>query len=213
MLPTRTPTITGRFRRTDMRNKFVSVWLYIRDAAALAKVSTRHLFVGAPDYSWYMYRQTPAADLRVGWNIVSIETANPDGYVRNARFERGTWVRLNLTRIAPRQHMATVNSSWTASPCLRSNRTGLYIPGTGPPAPAGNGLTVPPRKADTGSTATFMFDGTAVNLIAQEGSRPKHSLDPGRFGNPDDVDLFNPTSAIFQQMVFTQTGLASGPTP
>ena len=196
---------------TDMRNKFVSVWLYIRDAAALTKIGATTLFVGAPDYSWYMYKQTPISDLRIGWNIISIETANPSGMVGTPVLNGVTWVRFNVNTASAATTYGNGEIVMDRVALSAFQPNGVVYTGTWSTSTGGERTEGSSKEGTTGSTATFMFDGTAVNLIARKGPGQSIASIQVDSDTPIDVDLFQPTTAIYQQTVFTQTGLVSGP--
>ncbi|MFA5795456.1 MAG: DUF2341 domain-containing protein, partial [Candidatus Brocadiia bacterium] len=65
---------------TNMQNKYINLWLYISDSTALGKINKVELFIMESGYVWYIYKTpiTPST-LKVGWNLISFNTASPTG--------------------------------------------------------------------------------------------------------------------------------------
>ncbi|MBI4833208.1 MAG: hypothetical protein HY811_00080, partial [Planctomycetes bacterium] len=64
----------------NLTGKTIRVWLYIKDQTTLNKVSSVEVFLfnAYPVWAWYVYKSTPKASLAIGWNLVSLDTNNPE---------------------------------------------------------------------------------------------------------------------------------------
>ncbi|MBI4835194.1 MAG: DUF2341 domain-containing protein [Planctomycetes bacterium] len=82
---------------TNMQNKWLNVWVYINNQATLNKIGLMEVFALKSDYSWYIYKSPILpASLQVGWNLLSLDTANPSGTFGTPDLTQVNQIRLDV---------------------------------------------------------------------------------------------------------------------
>jgi len=197
----------------NLTNKYLSLWLYVRDAAAMAKASQIQFWALDVNNAWSNYRNYAPSSLSVGWNLLILDVSNAPSWWNNpnpgARPDVSAVrkIRIDIDSVANATTWGAgefVVDRWAMSPQAPSAAlyTGAWTTATGI-EPSDGSLKYSSTPNDS---VTFSFTGTSVNLIGTRGPNrgvASVSIDGGAAVT---VDMYA-ASETYQQIVFTQTDL------
>ncbi len=76
---------------TNMTNRYLNTWMYIKDEATLSKLPSAQIFIFAPDVSNLKYKTFTG--LAVGWNLLTMDISDGTGQVGNPNFSNVQLIR------------------------------------------------------------------------------------------------------------------------
>ena len=109
----------------NMTNKRMNAHLYIRDAAALAKIATVQFWAMETSNAWYLYDPSIVpAQLSVGWNLISLDLTNyPNkGGTGTPDLSAVSKIRIDVDTVSADTTYAAgefIVDNWTLTPAYR----------------------------------------------------------------------------------------------
>ena len=64
---------------TNMSNRYINLWIYVKDSTALGKINYPFVYVmdQYPPVNWWIRKDFSQSFLSVGWNLLSFDTSSP----------------------------------------------------------------------------------------------------------------------------------------
>ncbi len=81
----------------NMKDKYVAVWVYVKDNTTLSKIQRFRIFLVNYSYTAYEWKDFDEYNITTGWNLLYFNTSQPTGSTGSFDPSDTWWIRLDAT--------------------------------------------------------------------------------------------------------------------